>query len=319
MIQKKTNNFTVQADECDSDKRLDNLLVQKLTGLSRSYIQKLIANKGVLVNGTPANKNHRVRFNDKVEIYDIEACMPPEDLIPLNRSLKIVYEDPYFIAVSKDPGISVHPAAGNSSNTLANAIVFYFKNHQEIFNKSTRPGIVHRLDKDTSGLIIIAKFPSIQYRLSDLFKQRKIIKCYSALVYGSFVEEAGHIDLPVGRSRMDRKKMSVSIDSGREAVTDFQVIEHFGNCTLVDVYPKTGRTHQIRVHFSYINHPIVGDTLYGNRESNAIAKKIGLQRQFLHAKMLSFTHPETGEKIELLDELSEDLEESLEFLRTNKI
>jgi 23S rRNA pseudouridine1911/1915/1917 synthase len=319
LIQEKTKNFTFHINEDDAEKRLDNLLVHILPGLSRSYIQKLIENNTVCVNGIPVNKNYRVRPNDKIEISDIDACMPPEDLIPLNKSLKIVYEDPYFIAVSKEPGISVHPAAGNSTNTLANAIVFYFKNHKVAFDKSIRPGIVHRLDKDTSGLIIIAKEPSAQYKLSDLFKQRKIEKCYAALVTGNFYEKTGLIDLPVGRSRIDRKRMSVSIDDGREAVTEFKIVECFDRCTLVDVFPKTGRTHQIRVHFSYINHPVVGDTLYGTRESNAIAKKIGLDRQFLHAKILSFVHPITGEKIELFDELSPDLEKSLGFLRTNKI
>jgi len=269
----------------------------------------------VFINGKTVNKNYRVKPDDEISIPDTESSMPPVDLVPLNARLKIIFEDNYFIAISKDPGVAVHPAAGNRSNTLANAVVFYFKNHQEIFNNSLRPGIVHRLDKDTSGLIIIAKDPSIQYMLSELFKQRNIKKCYTALVFGSIEEYEGHIELPVGRSRIDRKKMSVSIDNGREAVTDFKVLERFDDCTLVDVFPKTGRTHQIRVHFAYINHPVVGDTLYGTRESSMIAKKIGLQRQFLHARYLSFIHPVTGEKIELADRLAEDLEESLGFLR----
>jgi len=318
-MQKKNKILSLTAGEFDTDSRLDSFIVRKLPQYSRSYIQKLIENKSVLVNGAAAAKNYRIRPNDKVEIPDIEALLPPEELVPLEKKLKIIYEDSYLIAISKEAGMSVHPAAGNSTGTLANAIVFYLKEKQEAFGKTIRPGIVHRLDKDTSGIILVAKDPSTQFRLSSLFKERKIIKIYSALVLGDFSEESGHIDLPIGRSRIDRKKMGISIDNGRQSQTDFKVIERFGDCTLVDAYPKTGRTHQIRVHLSYINHPVIGDTLYGNSQSTAVAKKTGLKRQFLHARYLSFFHPVTGQAIELQNGLAPDLDKSLGILRTNKI
>ena len=319
MIRKKNKNISFQANENDVYERLDNLIVRKIPGLSRSYIQKLINNKFVLINGFPVSKNYRIKTSDLIEIPDIDACKPADELVPLEKSLKIIYEDNYILAISKEPKMSVYPSAGNNMFTLANAIVFYLKKQAEIFEDSLRPGIVHRLDKDTSGIILIAKDKATQLKLSALFHDRKISKCYYALAWGNFNEEKGHIDLPVGRSKTDRKKMSVSPTAGRESVTDFKVIERFDKCTLLEVSPKTGRTHQIRVHLSYINHPVIGDALYGNRESDSLAKVIGLKRQFLHAKAISFNHPFTGEKIELKDRLPGDLNKSLGILRKNKI
>ncbi len=182
-----------------------------------------------------------------------------------------------------------------------------------------RPGIIHRLDKDTSGLIIVAKDSNSQYRMAELFKNRQVEKTYLALVAGCFNEKKGKITLPIGRSRIDRKKMAVSIDSGRSAVTDFEIREDFRECTLLNAYPKTGRTHQIRVHFSYIDHPIIGDRTYGNSESTRIGNVLGLNRQFLHAQKLSFYHPFTSKKIEIEDEPAEDLKKSLEILRQHRI
>jgi 23S rRNA pseudouridine1911/1915/1917 synthase len=318
-MQKKNKILSLPAGEFDIDSRLDSFIVRKLPKYSRSYIQKLIENKSVLVNSVAAAKNYRIRPNDTVEIPDVDALLQPEELLPLKKKLKIIHEDSYLVAISKEAGMSVHPAAGNSTGTLANAIVFYLQEKQKAFGKTIRPGIVHRLDKDTSGIILVAKDPATQSRLSLLFKERRIIKIYSVLVVGDFSEESGQIDLPIGRSRIDRKKMGISIDYGRQSLTDFKVIERFGDCTLIDAYPKTGRTHQIRVHLSYINHSVIGDTVYGNSQSTAIAKKIGLKRQFLHARYLSFIHPVTGKAIELQDDLAPDLDKSLGILRANKI
>ena len=180
---------------------------------------------------------------------------------------------------------------------------------------SMRPGIIHRLDKDTSGLIIVAKDSNSQYKMAELFKNRQVEKTYLALVAGRFSEKKGKISLPIGRSRIDRKKMAVSIDSGRSAVTDFEIVEDFRECTLLNAYPKTGRTHQIRVHFSYIDHPVISDKTYGNGESTRIGNALGLNRQFLHAKELSFYHPFTNKRIDIEDELAQDLKKSLEMLR----
>ncbi len=191
--------------------------------------------------------------------------------------------------------------------------------HGTYSTDSMRPGIVHRLDKDTSGLIIVAKDSNSQYRMAELFKNRQVEKTYLALVAGGFKEKRGKIDLPIGRSRIDRKKMAVAIDSGRSAVTEFEISEKFAECTLLNIYPKTGRTHQIRVHFSYIDHPIISDVTYGNNESARIAKTLCLNRQFLHAQKISFYHPFTNKRVEIEDEPAQDLKISLEILRQHGI
>lgn len=188
------------------------------------------------------------------------------------------------------------------------------------FPDRIRPGIVHRLDKETSGILIIAKNYLIQRKLSELFKRRDVKKCYIALVLGFFSEKSGIIDLPIGRSRMNRRKMQVSIDKGRDAITRFTLRDSYkNNCSLVHVFPETGRTHQIRVHFSYIDHPLIGDKKYGNRETDGICRSIGLNRHFLHAHKLSFYHPVTNKKIEIEDSLPGDLLKGLGFLQEFKI
>jgi len=230
----------------------------------------------------------------------------------------MLYEDKYFLIISKTAGITVHPAPGSFENTLVNAILFYLKKKPSQTLYGQRAGIVHRLDKDTSGLIIIAKNDVIAAKISEQFKSRTVEKKYTALVLGNFAEKKGEIRLPIGRSRIDRKKMGISIDRGREAVTDFVVTEEFEGCSLLDVFPKTGRTHQIRVHLSYIDHPIIGDKQYGNKESEAIAHDIGLDRQFLHASKLKFIHPENGKVIEIEDRLADDLNTALNNLKFKK-
>jgi 23S rRNA pseudouridine1911/1915/1917 synthase len=225
-----------------------------------------------------------------------------------------VYEDSYLLVISKEPGMLTHPVPGSNKNTVVNALLYHYSNLSDLPGKD-RAGIVHRLDKDTSGLLIVAKNNNIHCLLSEKFKNREIKKTYSALVWGKFPEKRGEIIIPVGRSRLDRKKMCVSIDAGRNAVTGFGVVEEFKNVTLLDVYPETGRTHQIRVHLSYIGHPVIGDKIYGNSESKKEASRLGIERQFLHARRLEFIHPVTGKNMILEDELADDLLRCLKVLR----
>jgi len=381
----KKNIFIVQGESAGL--RIDNFLSEKIPGQSRSHLQKLIAGSFVKVNDKSVNKNFKLCSGDIIDFTDCDTFEHEFSGIikPQKIPLKILYEDEYYLIISKDAGISVHPSPGRYENTLVNALLFYFKNHEKNFSyfmdrinaidsvntmeskdsldgsmydssaevtegphsgtsvsmdktnsnnidinpKGTediysidhmmRPGIIHRLDKDTSGLIIVAKDSNSQYKMADLFKNRQVEKTYLALAAGCFSEKNGKISLPIGRSRIDRKKMAVSIDSGRSAVTDFETREGFRECTLLNAYPKTGRTHQIRVHFSYIDHPIIGDRTYGNSESTRIGNVLGLNRQFLHAQKLSFYHPFTSKKVEIEDEPAEDLKKSLEMLRQQRI
>ena len=314
---KKNFSFTAGLD--DSGKRLDIFLASMIPYKSRNYLQKLIESGIVLVNNNPVEKNYKLVHGDQIRITDIDFLEPDLNIKPQDIKLKIRYEDDYLVIISKDPYMSVHPAAGNYENTIANALLFYFKRNVKDFSDASRPGIVHRLDKNTSGLLIAAKNDSIQAKVSELFRERKVSKVYKSLVLGNFNEKNGTIILPVARSRLDRRKITVSADSGKKSETRFTVVESFKNCTLVDVFPVTGRTHQIRVHFNYIGHPVIGDSVYGNSETERIARAISLERQFLHACKLAFLHPVTGLKIEVEDDLSEDLKKSLEFLRKNKI
>jgi 23S rRNA pseudouridine1911/1915/1917 synthase len=317
LTEEDNQNITLIVSREASGKRLYSFLALKIPKKSRSYIQKLIGANTVTIDGKTVDKNYRISLGERVNVKNLNKFEVSSQLKPEAIRLKVLYEDDYFIIISKDPGISVHPSPGKYDNTLVNALLYYFKNKnlKRNFSNISRPGIVHRLDKDTSGLIIAAKNDEIQRKLSDLFKSRKIQKVYVALVCGTFAEKRGEVILPIGRSRLDRKKMAVSIDVGREAVTEFEVLEEFNNCTLVNVFPKTGRTHQIRVHFSYINHPIIGDSRYGNKESARTAQDILLKRQFLHAKKLSFIHPVLNVKVEIEDELPVDLLKSLKILR----
>ncbi len=301
-------------------KRIDKYLTEVLSDKSRSYIQRLIKNDSVFIDGRIADKNHRVRVGEILQIKDLDKFEMPSKIEPQEISLNILYEDDYLLAISKPPGISVHPSSGNYKNTLVNALLFYFKDNMADFTDQIRPGIVHRLDRDTSGVLVIAKSQKIQRKLSELFKERNVKKCYIALVLGLFSEKNGEIQLPVGRSRMDRKKMSVSIDRGRDAITGFTVKDSFkNNCSLLHVFPETGRTHQIRVHFSYIDHPVIGDKIYGNKDSDIICRDMGLEHHFLHAFRLSFFHPVTNKLLELEASLPEDLLKGLEFLSKFKI
>ncbi len=301
-------------DSASAGQRIDKFLSDNLKDISRSRIQKLISEGKVLVEGEPVSKNHRLAEGDNIGISEFSTGPGQADINPEAIELKIIYEDDDILIISKEAGMLTHPASGNNEHTLVNALLYHCKDLSKL-SGDERAGIVHRLDKDTSGLLIVAKNETVHYKLSDMFKERLISKTYAALVEGRFEEERGHIDLPIGRSRIDRKKMAIAADRGRRSSTDFEVAGKFRQATLLNVYPKTGRTHQIRVHMSYIGHPIIADEIYGNRHSAKLAKEIGLKRQFLHAAKIEFAHPVSGKKMEFSDDLPEDLSGPLETLK----
>ncbi len=301
----KPSGRTVKTGPGDKGRRLDIVLAERLD-LSRSRAQKLIAGGYVKVNGSTQAKSSNLAGGEI-----IEAVLPPKVTVaatPEPIPLKIVFEDDYLVVLSKPAGMVVHPAPGHPSGTLVNALMAHTKGLSSI-GGTDRPGIVHRLDKDTSGLIIAAKTDEAHQGLSLALKKRQIKKVYLALVKGGFKDDEGFIEEPVGRHTRDRKKMAAGGVKGREAVTKWRVLERFKGLTLLAVRPETGRTHQIRVHLTHIGHPIVGDPVYG--ADSAAAAKLGLKRQFLHAAGLEFSHPVTGEEISLTDVLPEDLEKAL--------
>ena len=296
--------------------RIDKFLTEHIKDISRSQIQKIIGRGNVEVNNAVVNKHYKLVENDMVLVKSLESARKDPDIAPQKIDLKIVFEDDHLAIISKAPGMLTHPAPGSTKDTLVNALLYHYRDLSSVQGEE-RAGIVHRLDKDTSGLLIIAKNNDEHAKISGMFKSREVKKTYSALTAGLFSDLKGEIILPIGRSRIDRKKMGISIDQGREAVTRFEVVEEFKprQCTLLDVYPETGRTHQIRVHLNYIGHPVVGDEVYGNKDSDSIAKDLGLKRQFLHARRLKFTHPVTGKDMDIEDDIMDDLKKGLKILR----
>ena len=266
--------------------RLDKAVAQFMPDLSRSKIQKLIKDELILVNGQPATNRYKTNAGDKI---DVTIPAPTKiDLKPEDIPLDIIYEDDDVIVVNKPQGMVVHPAPGHEDGTLVNGLL----NHSPLatINGELRPGIVHRIDKDTSGLLMVAKNDQAMESLSSQLKAKKNERKYWAIVHGNFKEESGTINAPIGRSKKDRKKMAIEPD-GRPAVTHFKVLERFNDYTLVECQLETGRTHQIRVHMKYIGHPVAGDPLYGPKHT---LKGHG---QFLHARTLGFTHPRTNEEM----------------------
>lgn len=314
MSRKDADGQNFLTDPASAGQRIDKFLSDNLKDISRSRIQKLIIEGKALVGGKHVSKHYRLIEGDSIEICGLATDSGHTDIVPEAIELAIIYEDDHMLVISKRAGMLVHPASGNSKHTLVNALLYHCSSLSRL-SGDDRAGIVHRLDRDTSGLLIVAKNETVHARLSDMFKERSIKKTYIALVAGKFEEERGHIDLPIGRSRIDRKKMSIAMDRGRRALTDFEVDEELGRANLLNIYPGTGRTHQIRVHMSYIGHPIIGDKIYGNSTSTGLAKKIELKRQFLHAAKLKFVHPVSGKEMEFSDKLPEDLSGPLERLR----
>ena len=277
------------------DVRLDVYIAEKFKDLSRTMIQKLIEEGNIKVNGNIKKMSYKVQLNDEISI-----CIPKAketDLKPQEIPIEVVYEDDDIIVVNKPKGLVVHPANGNPDGTLVNAIMAMCKESLSGIGGELRPGIVHRLDKDTSGLLIVAKNDKAHINMSEQIKNREVTKKYIALVRGVIPEDDATIDMPIGRSTKDRKKMAVT-KSGKQAVTHFKVLKRYPKYTLLEIKIDTGRTHQIRVHMAEIGHPVVGDMVYSNGKND-----FGVEGQMLHAKSLDFKHPITGKQMHLETEL----------------
>lgn len=297
------NEITFTAQECG---RIDKLIADN-TDISRNYAANLCEEKLVEVNGKAVEKKHKLKIGDTVKINLPE----PENIevVPEDIKLDIVYEDNDVIVVNKPKGMVVHPAPGNTSGTLVNALMYHCKDNLSAINGVIRPGIVHRIDKDTSGLLVVAKNNEAHLKIAEQLKSRKALRRYTALVNGNIKEDEFTIDKPIARHPNDRKKMAV-VYGGREAVTHVKVLERFGRYTLVECRLETGRTHQIRVHMASIGHSIVGDKTYG------IAKeKFNLSGQLLHAETIGFEHPSSGKLMEFTSEIPDDFANVLEILR----
>jgi len=280
--------------------RLDKFVGEKCLEISRTYAQKLIGDGYITVNDRVAKASLKLNISDKVNI--VIPPTPPSPLSPEAIPLNIVYEDDDLLVVDKPAGLPVHPALGHHGHTLVNAILFHFPHLADI-SDSLRPGIVHRLDKDTSGVMLVAKNKVAQANLINQFKARSIVKAYLVLVKGRLSPERGIIEAAIGRDPRNRKRMAV-VSAGREARTEYQVVKYIGNYTLLEVIPETGRTHQIRVHLAAIGYPVVGDPMYG-------VKSASLSRQFLHACRLGFKLPSNDEYVEFKSELPPDLAQAL--------
>jgi 23S rRNA pseudouridine1911/1915/1917 synthase len=281
-----------------SGERVDKYVAQQVPSLSRSRIKQLIVDGFLRVNGGVVKPSHRLEEGDEVELR-----IPPLEevqLVPQNIPLRIVYEDEDLAVVDKPADLVVHPAPGHERGTLANALVARYPDLP--VDEAGRPGIVHRLDKDTSGLMLVAKNEGVRRDLQAQFKRGEVHKVYLALVEGKVEPADGVIDAPLGRDPRDRKRMAVVRSGGRQAVTEYHVLEHLGDFTLLEVRPQTGRTHQVRVHLAFIRHPVVGDKTYGHRK-----QRLDVERQFLHAHRLGFRLPASGERLELVSELPDDL------------
>ncbi|MDD4171523.1 MAG: RluA family pseudouridine synthase [Syntrophomonas sp.] len=289
------------AEEMEGE-RLDIFVTENLEGVSRATVQNLIKAGQILVNGQPFKASYHLREGEEVEVE-----LPEPQAVAIeaqNIPLDIIYQDEDLVIVNKPKGMVVHPAHGNWDHTMVNALLYHIKDLSGI-NGELRPGIVHRLDKDTSGVMVVAKNDSAHRSLAEQIKVHSIKREYTALVHGVIKENLGTIDAPIGRSKLDRKKMAV-VKDGRTAVSDYEVMQRFGNYTLVKVSLMTGRTHQIRVHFAHIKHAVVGDPLYGTTK-----KHFDLESQALHAHRLGFKHPRSGEYMEFTSPLPQYFEDIL--------
>lgn len=294
----------------DDNERLDAYLAKELDEISRSYIQKLIKEDLVYVNDKHVKSSYLVKEGDYIKV---NLPSPKKlEIIPEDIPIDIVYEDEDVAIINKPQDMVVHPAPGNYTGTLVNALLFHIDNLSSI-NGIIRPGIVHRLDKDTSGLLIIAKNDKAHRILSESLKERNVKRVYISLVHGILSNDEGTINAPIGRHGTDRKKMTVTQKNSKEAITHYKVLERYNNYSLVEVNLETGRTHQIRVHMAYINHPVVGDPVYSKGKN-----EFGLDKQMLHAYKLGFSHPSTGEHMEFQIDLPEYFKNILNTLENKR-
>jgi 23S rRNA pseudouridine1911/1915/1917 synthase len=312
--------LTFRLDPGSAGVRLDAYLSSQIDNWSRARLQRLIENEDVLVNGKPSKSSYKLRPDDEVEVelsLAVSATFTAEN-IPID----VVYEDETLLVVNKPAGLVVHPAAGTPSGTLANAVAFHLKELPSA-GEAGRPGIVHRLDRDTSGLLVVAKTEAALENLSDQFRDRTVFKSYVALVHGHVDPPSGQIDQPLSRDPSNRTRMAV-VRGGRSALSLYRVRQRYQRFTLLDIELKTGRTHQIRVHLAWLRYPVVGDETYGSGRDNTVqnaklrARIRNLGRHFLHAEKLAFTHPETGERKEFTAPLPLELTSLLDDLQAEE-
>lgn len=288
------------------DQRVDIYLSQKFPHLSRSYIQKLIQEFRVKINGQSVKTSYRLKEGD---LGEIDIFVPQEEpLLPENIPLTSLFEDEYILVIDKPSGLVVHPGAGTSNHTLVNALLFFCPSLRDVGEKN-RPGIVHRLDKDTSGVMVVAKTQMAYEELQRQFKAREVEKLYIGLVWGRVPEKTGQITWAIGRHEKHRQRISTRTKKPKAAETHFTVRQEWSDFTLLEIRPLTGRTHQIRVHLAALGHPVVGDTIYGRKKT-----KLPISRLFLHALQLTIVHPESKEKMEFNSPLPQELNEYLENL-----
>ena len=279
------NEYEFLIKEEKEAERIDKFLSEAIGDLSRSFLQKLLKEQQVMVNEKPVKANYRLRTGDRIRV-----CVPPcEELNiePENIPLDILYEDEDLLVVNKPKGMVVHPSAGHTSHTLVNGVLYHCQGNLSGINGVLRPGIVHRIDKDTTGALVICKNDLVHRELAEQLKEHTIKRRYRAIVLGNFKEEEGTVEGPIGRHPVDRKKMAINYKNGKDAVTHYRVLERFGNYSYIECRLETGRTHQIRVHMTSIGHPLLGDLVYAPSQKNGFH----LQGQTLHAQILGFYHP----------------------------
>lgn len=305
----KEEKYQIRIEGEQSGSRIDQVLSSAVADISRSFCQKLLEDGRVTVNGLVcASKKYKVKEGD---LLQLDVPQPEElEVSPEDIPLDIFYEDEDVLVVNKPRGMVVHPAAGNYTGTLVNAVMFHCRGRLSSINGVIRPGIVHRIDKDTSGLLMIAKNDMAHESLSAQLSEHSIVRRYLALVYNNFKEDQGVVDAPLGRDPGNRLRRAVNGSNAKRAVTHYRVLERFGRYTLIEARLETGRTHQIRVHMAYIRHPLVGDSLYGPKK-----QAVDAEGQMLHAAVLGFVHPRTGEYMEFSAPLPEYFEKILKRMR----
>ena len=299
--------FCLYITEDMEDERVDKCLNELIDSLSRSYIQKLLSEGGITVNGRKIKSSYRVKIDDCIRVVLPPAITP--DIVPENIPLEILYEDEDVIVINKPKGMVVHPAPGHYNNTLVNALLFHCKGELSGINGVLRPGIVHRIDRDTTGSVIVCKNDKAHASIAQQLKEHSIVRRYHAIVHGNLKEEEGTIHTLIGRHPTERKKMAVLKSGGKDVVIHYKVLKHFDKFTYIECRMETGRTHQIRVHMAYLGHPLLGDVVYGPKLC-----PYKLEGQTLHAKILGFHHPRTNEYIETDASLPDYFEKLLNIL-----